>query len=591
MGLNTRARKRARRVATVASVLALAGPGLYAACSAGDGPAPAPPAEDAGVPRRGGRLTASLRSEPTTFNPLVAADLPSQAVLQLLMADLVHIDRATADAEPALAESWTVSADGRRYSVRLRPGLRFSDGTPLAVEDVVFSFRAYLDEAVASPQRPLLLVGGEPIAVRAAGPDTVEFELAAPYAAAERLFDGFAVLPRRRLEGALAAGRLREAWGIATDPAEVVGLGPFRLRRYQPGEHLILERNPHYWERGSDGQSLPYLEEIAFVIAGSEQAELIRFEAGQIDVLSGSTAEAFDSLARADAGGRWRLVDLGPGLEQHFLFFNLNRVPGEAAVARRQAWFRNPAFRRAVSAAVDREALVRLVYRGRAAPLWVPVPPGNTRWVNREIPRPGRSLERARALLAEAGFAWDAGGELVDGAGRRVEFSLVTNAGNRPREEMAAILHHDLEQLGMSVQIATLEFRALLDRLFRTFDYDACILGMVSPDADPNTEIDLWSSGGGRHLWQLAPAGEPPPWQLEIDRLMSDQLTRTSFEERRRMYDRVQVLLAEHSPVVPLVSPHILVAADARLGNFRPGLLPPYALWNAAELYWTAPPE
>ena len=196
------------------------------------------------VGRRGGRLVAALRSTPKTLNPVIALDLPSQEVSALLFADLIHINLSSQRTEPALAKSWKVSSDGRRYTLELRHGLSFSDGHPFDADDVVFSFSVYLDEKVHSPQRDLLEVGGKPIQVRKLGPYQVLFELPQPYAAAERLFDSVSILPRHLLERAYQEGKIAQAWNVAVNPSEIAGLGPFRLKRYTPGEQIVLERNP-----------------------------------------------------------------------------------------------------------------------------------------------------------------------------------------------------------------------------------------------------------------------------------------------------------------------------------------------------------
>ncbi len=535
------------------------------------------------IGKRGGRLVVALREEPKSLHPLRAQDDAARTVLAALHADLVHIHRDTRRAEAALAREWKVSPDGRRFTVRLRGNLRFSDGLPLTADDVVASFRAVLDERSAAPQRGLLVLGGRPITVDKLDPLTVQFDLPLPYAAAARLFDGFAILPAARLSQAPAEGGLT---------GNLPGLGPFRLKEYRPGERLVLERNPFYWKRDRAGQRLPYLDEVIFLFVSSEEAELLRLRSGEIDLVGRLSAASFQALARGSSGSL-KLIDLGPSLETHFLFFNLNALPpATQQPAKAQRWFRDVRFRRAISAAVDRQALARLVFHGRATPLLAPVAAGNTDWTRRTAgPAPSPSLASAAKLLAEAGFSRAQDGALLDREGARVEFTVITNAGNRSREQMAAILLEDLRQLGIAARLAPLEFRSLLDRLFTTYDYEACLLGVVSGDADPNPEIAIWTSDGGSQFWALSEAGPPEPWQQEIDRLMAGQLSELDREQRRRQFYRVQDLLAEYLPVIPLVSPHVLVAARADLGNFRPGTIPPYALWNLDELFWRDPPR
>src|ERR1700676_4879765 len=148
----------------------------------------------------GGRIVVGLRSEPKTLNPVLAADARSREVIRCLTSDLIHINRETLKTEAALAKSWSVSRDGRQYTLHLRQGLRFSDGQPLNADDVLFTFHVYLDEQIHSPQRDLLVIAGKPIDVLKLADFTVRFELAKPYAAAERIFDGLAILPRHLLE-------------------------------------------------------------------------------------------------------------------------------------------------------------------------------------------------------------------------------------------------------------------------------------------------------------------------------------------------------------------------------------------------------
>lgn len=546
-----------------------------------------------GTPGRpGGRLVASLRAEPKTFNPVLAVDNPSLTVIHRLHADLVHINRATQRTEPALAESWSRSADGRRYRLELRRGIRFSDGEPFDADDVVFTFRVHLDPAVGSPSRDLLVVGGEPLTVRKLGPYTVEVLLARPYAAGERLFDSIAILPEHRLGKAYREGRLAASWGLGTAPEEVAGLGPFRLARHLAGERLELERNPYYWKRDRRGTRLPYLAGLSFVFVANEEAQLARFRAGETDVIDGLSAEAF-ALLEAEKARRYQLADLGPGLVTHFLFFNLNDLAGRglAEIERKQGWFRQLAFRRAVSRAIDRQAIVRLVYRGRATPLWGPESPANRQWVNRGLPQPGRSLAAARRELAAAGFRRDDDGALHGPAGEPVELSLVTNASNHERLAMATIVQDDLASLGMRLRVVPLEFRALLERLLDRFDYELCLLGLGGGDTDPNPALPVWTSGGSNHLWHLGEARPSTPWEAEIDTLMQRQMTELDPARRKALYDRVQSLVAENLPFIYLVSPDALVGARRDLGNFRPAVLEHPTLWNVDELFWqTAPP-
>ena len=542
---------------------------------------------EVGLP--GGRLVVSLRGEPKTLNPLIAADARSREVIGVMQADLIHINRTTQLTEPALAKSWKISPDGLTYTLVLRQGLKFSDGLPLDADDVLFTFRVYLDENVHAPQRDLLIVGGRPILVRKVDAYTVVFQLAKTYGVGERLFDGLAILPRHLFEKPYQEGKLGQSGSLATAADQWAGLGPFRLKEYVAGQRLVLQRNPYYWKSDAKGTRLPFVDELVFLFVPNADAQVLKFQSGETDMISQLGAENFSVLSRQQRG--YTMMDAGPGLEYNFLFFNLNDIGEKTTpeMQRKQKWYREAKFRQAVSSAVDREAIVRLVYQGRGAALWGLVAPGNRRWGNEKLAHPARSLDRARTLLKEAGFSWSNGpnGEstLLDSDGKPVEFSILTSSTNADRAKMAALIQDDLKQLGMRVQVVPLESRSLIDRVTQSRDYDACIMGIASYDADPNSDISVWLSSGGLHLWNPSQAHPATPWETEIDRLVEEQMSARTFEQRKKLYDRAQEILAENQPMIFLASPDILAGAKNSIGNFHPAVLEPYVLWNVEQLY------
>jgi peptide/nickel transport system substrate-binding protein len=537
--------------------------------------------------RFGGRLVVGLRAEAKTLNPVTALDSTSREVIRRMHADLVHINRNTQRTEPALAKSWKATPDGRKYTLELRRGLKFSDGHPFDADDVVFSFQVYLDEKLHSPQRDLLVVGGAPLIVRKRGPYTVEFEFAQPYAAGDRLFDVVAMLPKHLLEPVYREGKIAQVWTLATPPQQIAGLGPFRLKQYVPGQSVTLERNPYYWKTDTAGRPLPYVDELTFITVPNDDAQVLRFQNGETDVMSRISADNFVALGKQQAR-RYQLVDAGPGLEYNFLLLNLNddtagRLP---QVVRKQKWFREVKFRQAISAAIDRDSIVRLVYHGRGAPLWQHVTPGNKMWFDATLPHLPRDTARARTLLQSAGFKWNSDGALLDPAGEKVEFTIAAPSSNAQRSQMATIIQQDLKDIGMQVQVVALEFRSLVERVTGNHDYDAAIMGIGAGDVDPTAEMNVLLSSGSTHLWNLGQKQPATPWEAEIDRLMQQQATTMNYQQRKRLYDRVQKIVADQLPIICLASPNILTGAKSSLGNFRPAIMDHYTLHNVDELFW-----
>jgi peptide/nickel transport system substrate-binding protein len=539
---------------------------------------------------RGGRLVYLQRGEPGTFNPMYALDDASHEVVWRMHADLIHINRETQEIEPALAESWTALKGGSGFRLNLRHDVRFSDGQPFDADDVVFTFQAHLDANVKSAQRELLLVQGRPILVRKIDAHTVDFDLGGPYGPAERIFDSIAILPRHLLETAYRSGQLCDQWGLRTPPQAMAGLGPFRLKSYQPGEGLVLERNPYYWKKDSRGTALPYLNEILFRQVGGEESQVVRFLGGDGDLLNRVSAKSFALLENDRNARQLALRDLGAGPEYNFLFFNLNpqkSVPPR--VSAKQAWFRDARFRRAISLAIDRAAIVRLVYGGRGTALATHVTPGIRLWNNAAIPPPIRSVAEARKLLATSGFQLGNDRTLRDRDGRAVEFTILVSSSNQQRAQMASMIQQDLKDLGITSQVAPMESRTLHDRVFRSKNYEVCLFGLAYGDTDPGSEMNVWPSNGPTHVWaplQLKPGSE---WEAEIDRLMRQQMATQGYAARKKIYDRVQEIEARETPIVSLLSPNVLVAARRRVGNFRPAVLDHYTLWNAEELFLRPP--
>ena len=452
---------------------------------------------------------------------------------------------------------------------------------------MVFTFKVYLDEKVHSPQRDLLVINGKPLSVTKIDSYTVRFDLDQPYAAAERIFDSLAILPRHLLEEAYNEGKFSQSWTLNTAPGAIAGLGPFRLKQYVPGQRIVLERNPYYWKVDRNRNRLPYVDELAFLFVGTEDAQVIHFETGESQIINRFGTDNFRVLAREQDVRGYHVEDLGPSLEFNFLVFNLNDLPpGQLPnIRHEQTWFRDLKFRQAVSSTIDRDSIVRLAYQGHGAALWGNESPSDKLWINQSLPHPPRSIEHARDLLKSAGFSWNSEGKLLDRQGTPVEFTIITSSSNAQRVKMATLIADDLEQLGMNVHPIPLEFRAVVDRVFQSNNYEACILGLGGGDADPNVAMNVWLSNGPTHVWNLHETHPATEWEAEIDRLMNQQMITMNYRRRKQLYDRVQQLIAENLPVIFLATPDVLVGARNEIGNFNPGVLEPYALWDTEELF------
>ncbi|HJZ77970.1 MAG TPA: ABC transporter substrate-binding protein, partial [Vicinamibacterales bacterium] len=321
----------------------------------------------------------SVRSEPISFNRHASRDSTTYLVTMLTQARLVRVNQATQALEPMLAQSWTTSDDGRRADVKLREGVTFSDGTPFTAQDVVFAFVAAYDAKSGSVLGDTIMAGGKPLKVEATGDHSVAITFPEPFAPGLRILDSLPIYPRHKLEAAFKAGALRQAWGLSTPVHELAGLGPFVLSDYQPGQRMILTRNPHYFEQAADGTPLPYLDRIVIDVIPDQSAELLRLESGQLDMMTSEISpDAYGPLKRAADQGRVKLVDVGVSRNADGLWFNLK--PGAFAGDPRAAWLQRDELRKAISMTVDRQAFADTVFLGAGVPIFGAETPANKMW-------------------------------------------------------------------------------------------------------------------------------------------------------------------------------------------------------------------
>ena len=528
-----------------------------------------------------GVLVASLRSEPESFNPYTARpDLPLEVLTRLMHAPLVRVNRTNGALEPWLAERIVAEEDGVSYKLHLRPNVRFSDGSPFTAEDVIASFQAVYDEASESYLSDNLRIDGQPLRVSAPDAHTVIIRFPRVYGPGLRMLDNLPILPAARLKSARGPA-LRRLWSLSGRAQEMAGLGPFVLVEYQPAQRLVLARNPHYWRRGADGRALPNLDRIVLEIVPDQNGELLRLQAGQIDLLATEVRPEDLPVVRREArGGRLRLWDLGPALDGDALWFNL----GSASSSDKREWLRAKEFRQAISHGVDREAFVNTVYFGMGLPLHGPVSPGNVDWYAPDVPKIQYDPARARALLGSLGLRdRDADGVLEDARGEPVRFTLMTQSGNTDRERGASFIAQELRHLGVVVDVATLEPGSLFER-FHGGRYDAMFFGLQSVSTDPADQLDFWLSRGHFHLWDAGQTSPKRDWEAAIDRLMLEQVGTRDLSVRKRIFADVQRLFAEHTPAIYFGVPRVIAAASTRVRMTSPGLMQPQLLWNPDEL-------
>jgi peptide/nickel transport system substrate-binding protein len=533
-------------------------------------------------PSRGGELVATVRTEPRSFNRIAVRTASAELLSLLVQSRLVRVNRVTNEVEPWLAERWESSADGLVHTLHLRPELAWSDGTPFTAADVAFSAQVATDARVSAIATSLR-VADQPIAATAVDDRTVRVTYAGPFGPGIRLLDALPIVPRHKLEASYKDDTFKDAWSMQTAPGDVVGLGPFVFTSYEPGQRVVLSRNPHYWRRDPEGQQLPYVDRIVLEVVPDQNAELLRLQAGASDLLQDEIrSEDYVPVRRAEEQGSLKLVELGVSTAVDGLWFCLK--PAAKRGDPKFAFVQRAEFRQALSHAVDRDAFSETVFLGAAVPVWGPVTPGNREWFSPNIPRYPFDRSRATALLQGLGLADRNGdGVVEDAKGTPARLTVITQRGLGWNERGLAFLKEQAAQIGIALDVVPLEFGAMMQRVLAC-DFDTVYMRVLSTDLDPAANLDFWLSSGSARLWSLEQKAPDTEWEAQLDAIMRRQASTLDPAARRATFEEAQQLFAKHLPAIYFAAPRTYTAHAARLRGVQPSVQRPPVLWNADSL-------
>jgi peptide/nickel transport system substrate-binding protein len=552
--------------------------------------------------RYGGRFVIGATASPKTFNALVANEQNSTDVCNLLFESLTGTDNVTQEDTPALARSWEWSSDGCAVTYTLRRGLRFSDGHPLTAEDVRFSFDVVMDDSLPTIGKDGLTWTDpetgrrQPFEYQALDSLTFRVRSPRPYAMMLSAIGTVRILPRHLLEGAWKSGRFASAYNIGTPPDQIVSSGPWRLAEFVPNQKVVLERNPWWYGVDARGRRLPYLDQVVFRIAKDQDAAALMFHAGDLDGLDNVRPEDYAGYEAAQQREGYRMYDIGPSLNTNFLWFNLNLAgrdsagvrAGEPAVGRvRYAWFSNPDFRRAVSLAIDRDAIVRGPFRGFAVKNWQLLTSGNRAWNDTTIRGPDHDPEAARRILARLGLVDRNGdGVLEDAQGHAVQFTLMTNGDNTVRRDMITLIADDLAKVGIRAIPAPVEMSTLITHIRTDFQYEACLLGLGSAvPADIGMYPNVVKSSGMTHYWHVHQPRPSTPAERTLDSLFARNVYTSDPVVRHRTYHEIAEVMNRQCWFVWLPTQLLELPVRSRFGNVEPTPIPHRILWNVERIF------
>ncbi len=522
----------------------------------------------------GGKLVLSATSDPRSFNDIMAKETSTSMVTNYIFEGLTTANPYDLRVEPNLAESWTVSEDGTVWKFFLRQDVLWNDGERFSADDVVFTFNDLIyNPDIPSSAKDSFTVQGQMFKVEKIDDYTVQFTLPVKFAPFLRSM-GQAILPEHKLRGAVEQGAFSFTWGIDTDPKEIVGTGPFRLKEYRPGERLVFIPNSHYWKRSEQGHPLPYLDKIIYLIVQNADTSLLKFIDGELDYYSVRGSD-YPILKPLEEKANFTIYDGGPAFGTNFIFFNQNnrvnpKTQKPFVDPVKLKWFTNLDFRRAVAHAIDKKKIIEIVMNGLGYPQHSAMSPSSGFFYNPDVIRYDYNIPKARQILKNIGFAdTDGDGYIEDPDGNTVIFNLYTNSGALERIQIAGIIRHDLERLGMNVNFQALEFNTLVSKLTDSYDFDAVILGLTG-GIEPHFGKNVWMSSGQLHMWNPIQETPQTEWEARIDEIFNLGVQELDEAKRKLLYDEHQFIVSERLPLIYTALSSNLYAVRNRFGNLHP---------------------
>ena len=548
------------------------------------------------VGRYGGRFVFGETNNPKTFNAPMANEQSSTDITERLFVALLDFNNITQELGPGLAKSWEVAPDRLTWTFHLRKGAAFSDGHPITAEDVLFNFQVAYDEALHPAIQDLLKINGKPFDVSAPDPYTVVVKTPIPVATLLNAIGAVYIVPKHILEASFKDGSFASSYNVSTPPDKIVTSGPWRVTQYVAGEKTVLGRNPYWFGVDQQNHRLPYLDELVFLAVPDQDALDLKFRSGELHGLDNPKPENYRWYQDHQQEDHFTLYDLGPDINTNFFWFNLNKVqkptpgktPGDPFVApAKYEWFRNAIFRRAVSMAIDRDAMIPSVFFGQGTKNFALATAANKMWHNPDLVHYDHDVDGARKLLASLGWRdSDGDGVLEDTHGHPISFTMKTNSDNILRVGMANFIKDDLAKVGIKVTLVPVDFNTLITNLRNDFQYDAILMGLQSGvPPDPSMMQNVWRSSGLTHDWFISELKPDTPEEARVNQLMDVIVTDLDPAARKQAYKEIETISNQQEWFIWLPIKRMRVPISNRFGNLQPSVLPHRLLWNIDRVY------
>ena len=524
-------------------------------------------------------ISSTIGDGPKTFNPWESKDATSSAIGDLLYDGLATIDVNTGDVIPKLAKKIEVMPDKLTYKITLRKGVKWSDGKPITADDVLFTWNNIIFGGFGNTStRDSLYIDGILPSVKKVNDYEVIFKTYKPFAPFIRTLTT-PIAPKHVFDPVVKKGlsEFSAYMSGSSNPKKFVTSGAFLIEEYKPAQRIIFKRNPNYYKVNKRGQLLPYLDKYIILIVGNTNNQLLKFQSGEIDIISIEGANVSTIKAQeAKKNSDFKIYNLGAETSTSYITFNLSKgkdKTGKYVVDKvKQDWFNDINFRYAVEYALDRKSIILNVANGIGVPLYTAESPTSI-FLNKNLKEPEHNIQKAKFLLKKSGFYEDEKGLLHDRYGNKVEFSLYTNSGNLAREAMGVSIKQDLSKIGITLNFKPMEFNTLVNKLVNTLDWDCVLLGFTGSPLEPHGGLNVWHSDGTLHVFNKKnqDSGQiVSDWEKRLNIIFEKAALELDFDKRKILYDEYQKIVYEQKPIIYLYSPLRITAIRTKFKNIYP---------------------
>ncbi|MEI7641011.1 MAG: peptide-binding protein [bacterium] len=497
-------------------------------------------------PAYGDTIVEASIGEPATLNPILASDSSSFDIIGMVFNGLIKYDKdlkLTGD----LAEKWKVSPNGLKITFYLKKGVLFHDNVEFTAEDVKFTYEKFMDPKAKTAYRSLFELVQS---IKIIDKYTLVVTYKKPFAPALETW-GAAILPKHLLEGK----------DINTDAfgRNPVGTGPYVFKKWITASKIELTANPTYFE-GS-----PYIKNYIYNIIPDQAAQYMGLQAGNIDEMGMTPDQYFSSDKNKNVTKNFNKFQI-PAFS--FVYIGYNEA---------NKLFASKKVRQALAYAINKQEIIDIIRRGLARPITGPFIPGTYAY-NEAVKGYDYDPEKSKTLLAEAG--WKPGKDgILEKDSIKFSFTLLTNQGNKEREQIATIVQQQLSKLGITVEVRVLAWNIFITEFVNKRKFDALVMGW-SLSRDPDC-YDIWhSSKTGENEFNFISYKNP-----QVDRLLEAGRTTFDLTKRKQSYNKIHAIIAEDAPYTFLYTPlstpaihkrfHGIIPAPAGLGyNFTKWYVP-----------------